>query len=306
MKCPVCNLINPENAVKCSCGYDFTTHTKVLYRSITYMGGWEFFSNSLRTFGANWTTFIILSAIPTLVSSALALATVDEALHLIATIIEMMVLVLSTMAIMMAAHKTSDGQAINILESYSLSWGLFWRFTWTSILYLLIVSGGLFLLIIPGIIWGIRYVFAPFLVIMEGIGGREALSSSKAITRGRMGGILGREFVFGLLSFLVITIPLALLIMLIEVVLGKPAIGFLQPYNEWAQESWFGYLAVINWFLQPDPEWAQAIRQFGQIISEALFVIFNVILFKSIRALAIDEKDYVKADAVSKENGVSP
>jgi len=284
VKCPICNLINPDNAVKCGCGYDFTTHTKVLYRSIKYMGSWEFFANSLRTFGANWTTFVVLSAIPTLVFSASALATADEVLQLIGTIIGMMVWVLSIMAITMVAHKTSDGQAINVWESYSLSWDLFWRYTWTGILYLLIVLGGLFLLIIPGIVWGIRYVFAPFLVIMEGISGREALSSSKAITTGRMGGILGRQFVFGLLSYLVITLPLALLILLIEVVLGKPALGFLQP----------------------DPEWAQAIRQFGQIISEALFVIFNVILFKSMRALAIDEKDYVKADAVSKENGVSP
>ena len=285
MKCPVCNLINPDNAVKCGCGYDFTIHTKVLYRSIKFMGSWEFFSNSLRVFGANWTTFVVLSAIPTLVFSASALAPADEVLHLIGTIIGVMVWVLSIMAITMAAHKTSDGQAINVWESYTLSWGLFWRFTWTSILYLLIVLGGFTLLIIPGIVWGIRYVFAPFLVIMEGISGREALSSSKAITTGRMGGILGRQFVFGLLSYLAITLPLALLILLIEVVLGKP---------------------VIAAFLQPDPEWAQAILQFGQIIREALFVIFNVILFKSIRALAIDEKDYVKGDAVSKENGVSP
>jgi len=222
VKCPVCNLINPDNAVKCGCGYDFTTHTKVLYRSIKFMGSWEFFSNSWRAFGANWTTFVVLSVIPTLVFSAPALATVDEVLQLIGTIVGMMMWVLSIMAITMAAHKTSDGQAINVWESYTLSWGLFWRYTWTGILYFLIVLGGLFLLIIPGIIWGIRYVFAPFLVIMDGISGREALSSSKAITKGRMGSMFAREFVFGFLYYLVITLPLALLILLIEVVLGKP------------------------------------------------------------------------------------
>jgi uncharacterized membrane protein len=247
------------------------------------MGVGEFFSNSWRTFGANWTTFMILAAIPTLVSLALALGTGVEASFwgsltaFIIWIVSMIVWILSTMALMMAAHKTSDGQAIGVLESYTLSLGLFWRYIWTGILYFLIVLGGLFLFIIPGIIWAIRYVFAPYLVIVEGIGGRKALSRSKGITKGRLGGVFVRELVFGLLFFLVIMIPLALLILLVGVVLGKPDIGFSEP----------------------NPEWAQAIQQFGQIISEALFVIFNVLLFKSIRALAIDEKALPKADAAS-------
>ena len=209
MECPVCNRINPDDAAECGCGYDFTTHTKALYRSITYMGVGEFFSNSWRTFGANWTTFMILAAIPTLVSLALALATGVEVRFLTAFIIWIVwviVWILSTMALTMAAHKTSDGQVIGVWESYNLSMGLFWKYIWTSILYLLIILGGMFLLIIPGIIWGIRYIFAPYLVIMEGIGGREALSRSKAITKGRLGGVFGCEFVLGLLFFLVITI----------------------------------------------------------------------------------------------------
>jgi hypothetical protein len=286
MKCPACNLINPDDAVKCGCGYDFTTHTKALYRSITHMGVWEFFSNSWRTFGANLTTFMILSAIPTVVSLALALPTgveVSSVTALISWIVSMIVWILSTMALTMVAHKTSDGQAIGVWESYNLSLGLFWRYIWTGILYFLIVLGGMFLLIIPGIIWGTRYIFAPYLVIMEGIGGREALSRSKAITKGRLGGVFGREFVLGLLFFLVITIPLTLLIFLVGVALGNPAIGFSAP----------------------TPEWAQTIQLFSQIVSEALFVIFNVLLFKSIRALGIDEKALRKADAPS-ENGVSP
>ena len=287
MKCPACNLINPDDAVKCGCGYDFTTHTKGLYRSITYMGVWEFFSNSWRTFGANWSTFMILAAIPTVVSLALSLPTgveVRSVTAFIIWIVWMIVWILSTMALTMAAHKTSDGQAIGAWESYNLSLGLFWRYIWTGILYFLIVLGGMFLLIIPGIIWAIRYIFAPYLVIMDGIGGRKALSRSRDITKGRLGGVFARELVFGLLFFLVITVPLTLLIFLVGVALGNPAIGFSAP----------------------TPEWAQTIQLFGQIITEALFVIFNVLLFKSIRALAIDEKSLPKADSASKENGVSP
>jgi len=272
MKCPACNLIYPDNVIKCSCGYDFTTDTKAFYRSFTNMGIWEFFSNSWRTFGANWTTFMILAAVPTVISLAQIVIHRSGIIFwacLILWIVSKIVWVLSIMALTMAAHKTSAGQAIGVWESYNLSLGLFWRYIWTGILYFLVVLGGLFLLIIPGIIWGTRYFFAPFFVIIEGISGREALSCSKAIIKDRLGGVFAREFVFGLLFFLVITIPLALIILLAGVALGKPAIGFSQP----------------------NPEWAQAIQQFGQIVSEALFVIFNVLLFKSLRVFARDEKE---------------
>ena len=281
MKCPACHSINPDDALKCGCGYDFTAHTKALYRPITDMGVGEFFSNSWRAFGANWTTFITLAAIPTLVFLAAALATEVEVSSLPAVIIiwivSMTVWILSTMALTMAAHKISDGQAIGVWESYNFSLGLFWRYVWTGMLYFFIVFGGLLLFIIPGIIWGIRYIFAPYLVIIEGIGGREALSRSKAVTKRRLSGIFGRELMLGLLFFLVVTIPLTLLILLIGVALGKPTIGFSEP----------------------NPEWALAIQQFGEIVSGALFVIFNVLLFKSIRALAIDEKALLKAGAAS-------
>ena len=280
MNCPVCNSINPNYATKCVCGYDFTTHKKALYGPITDMGYVEFFSNSWRTFATNWTTFMILAAIATMVSSALELATATEVSFVtgfIRWIVLMIVWILSIMALTIVAHKTSDGQTIGVWESYYLSLGLFWRYIWTVILYFLIVLGGMFLLIIPGIIWACRYIFAPYLVIMEGIGGRKALSRSKDMTKGRLGGVFARAFIFGLLFFLIITIPLSLLIFLVGIVLGSPAIGFSEP----------------------TPEWAQTIQLFGQFIEQSLFVIFNVLLFKSIRVLAINEK------VLHKENNLS-
>jgi len=222
-------MINPDDAIKCYCGYDFSTHTKALYRSITYMGVGEFFSNSWRTFGANWATFIILAAIPTFVSLALEVTPEVEVISVtafISWIVSMIVGILSTMALTMVAHKTSDGEAIGVWESYNLSLGIFWRYIWTCILYFLIVFGGMFLLIIPGIIWSFRYIFAPYVVIMEGIGGKKALSRSRDITEGRLGGVFAREVVFGLLFLIVIVIPITLLIFLIGVVLGNPTIAF--------------------------------------------------------------------------------
>ena len=281
MKCPICGLINVDDAVKCACGYNFTTQTERqsrqnrLYRSYTYMRVKEFFSNSWRTFGANWTTFLILAAIPTVVSSTLVFATEAVAAFVI-TLINLIVWILTTMALTMAAHKTSDGEAIGIGESYTLSLGLFWRYTWTGILYFLIVVGGFFLFIIPGIIWGARYVLAPYAVIVEGIGGGVALSRSKALTKNRLGSIFLLELGFGFLFSLVITIPMALLILLIGLVLGNPFIGFSTQRPEWAETIWL----------------------FGQSVSQELFVIFNVLLFKSLRSLhkSIEEIGWKKEE----------
>jgi hypothetical protein len=260
--------MNPEEAERCDCGYNFGARR--FYRSYDHMRLAEFFSNSWRTFGANWRTFLALSAIPTVVSLVSALGTeavVNPVIVFIVSIVWVMVWILSTMALMMAAHRTSDGEAIGVWESYDLSMRLFWRYIWTSILYILIVLGGVFLFIIPGIIWGTRYVFAPYVVLIEGTCGREALSRSKALTKDRLLSIFGRELVLGLLFFLVITIPLALLILLVGLSFGEPFIGFSEP----------------------KPEWAQSIELFGRIISEGLFVIFNVLLFKSLRPLADNE-----------------
>jgi hypothetical protein len=98
---------------------------------------------------------------------------------------------------------------------------------------------------------------------VEGIGGRDALSRSKALTKDRRGRIFFLELGFGLLFFLVIVIPVALLILLVGVMLENPFIGFSQPR----------------------PAWAEGIQLFGNVISEGLFVIFNVLLFKSLRGL---------------------
>ncbi len=65
----------------------------------------------------------------------------------------------------------SSGQRVG---NYILSHFLYW----------LIVAGGMFLLVIPGIIWGVQFSFAGFVVVDEGLGPVEALKRSSQLTRG--------------------------------------------------------------------------------------------------------------------------
>ncbi|MGE5444775.1 MAG: hypothetical protein ACM3SR_09260 [Ignavibacteriales bacterium] len=74
---------------------------------------------------------------------------------------------------------------------------LFFKYLLGSILYGLIVSAGMILLIIPGIIWAIKFYFFGYLIVDKGLGPIEALKRSSAITDGVKWDLL----LFGLLIF---------------------------------------------------------------------------------------------------------
>jgi hypothetical protein len=60
----------------------------------------------------------------------------------------------------------------------------FWRYVAGNLLFLLIILVGLLLLVIPGIMWSIKYQFAPFLIVDRNIGIKEAFHESAGITSG--------------------------------------------------------------------------------------------------------------------------
>lgn len=68
-----------------------------------------------------------------------------------------------------------------------------------GLLYGLIVMAGVMLLIVPGIIWGIQFMFYPYCIIEKKAGPIEALKMSSAMTRGAKWALLG----YSLLVFLI-------------------------------------------------------------------------------------------------------
>ena len=60
---------------------------------------------------------------------------------------------------------------------------LFFKYLLGSILYELITLGGMILLIIPGVIWAIKFQFFSYFIVDKGLGPIEALKRSSAITR---------------------------------------------------------------------------------------------------------------------------
>lgn len=94
------------------------------------------------------------------------------------------------------------------------------NFVLGSIVYFLIVLGGLILLIVPGIIWAIKYQFFAYLIIDKNMGPIEAIKKSGEMTNEKKGKLflLGIVFVLiniaGLLCFVIglfATVPTTML-----------------------------------------------------------------------------------------------
>lgn len=96
------------------------------------------------------------------------------------------------------------------------------RYLLASILYTAIVFGGMLLLVVPGIIWALKYQMYSFVIVDEEVGPVEALRKSAQLTDGakmdlfRFGMMAGTVNMLGALFFLVglfVTIPVTLLAM---------------------------------------------------------------------------------------------
>ena len=85
---------------------------------------------------------------------------------------------------------------LKTLFSYS---HLLVKFILGAILYGLIVLGGLILLIVPGIIWAIKYQFFAYLIVDKNLSPMKAIKKSGEITAGKK----GKLFLLGLLFALI-------------------------------------------------------------------------------------------------------
>ncbi len=119
--------------------------------------------------------------------------------------------------------KLCDGKETSFSELFS-GFDIIWNYIVVVILMTLILVGGFLLLIIPGIIWGIKFQFAPLLVIDKGMGPIEALKKSSEMTKG----IKWKLFNFGFFLFLINI--LGLLCLLVGVIVTALASSVAATY----------------------------------------------------------------------------
>lgn len=115
--------------------------------------------------------------------------------------------------------KFCDHQMPELSDLYAHA-ALFVKYALGSILYGLILLAGFLLLIIPGIIFAIKYQFFAYFIIDKGMGPVEAIKASSSLTHGVkrelfvFGALLGLINLAGMLCFLVgllVTIPCTML-----------------------------------------------------------------------------------------------
>src|SRR3989344_3911926 len=97
--------------------------------------------------------------------------------------------------------RMNDGEKPTFSEIFK-EYPLFWKYLGLSILMPLAVLVGLVLLIIPGIIWAVRFSFAPLILVDTKIGPIAAMKESWAITAGNFWHLLEFWIVIGLINLL--------------------------------------------------------------------------------------------------------
>ncbi|MDR3559687.1 MAG: hypothetical protein P4L62_04135 [Candidatus Pacebacteria bacterium] len=180
--------------------------------------GWEAMKKKFWFFVGVLVLVFLIQVIPTAIAGIFKHVITLYFMILLASLILQIIVRIGLVKISLDIFDKGDGH-INDLFSQAHLLG---KFILGMILYALIVIGGFILLIVPGIIWSIKYQFFAYLIIDKNMGPLEAIKKSGEITMGNKGNL----FVLGILISLInlvgvlcafvglfATIPLSLLAM---------------------------------------------------------------------------------------------
>lgn len=92
-----------------------------------------------------------------------------------------------------------DSNKINWNTIFSTAFSKLPSYIGTNLLAAFILFGLSLLLVVPGIIWSLYYVFFTQVVFLRGIGGKDALDYSKSLVKGRWWKVFWILFVVGLI-----------------------------------------------------------------------------------------------------------
>lgn len=154
--------------------------------------------------------FLIVAGVVSSISFTLA-APFEKKIPLLFFILSVIGWVVQTivaMGLFKIAIKFANGQKGDFSDLFACA-SSFIPYVLGSLLYSLIVLGGLILLIVPGIIWAIRYQFFPYFIIDKKCKVFEALQKSSDATQGAK----WRLFIVGVMTFFIglfVTIPITM------------------------------------------------------------------------------------------------
>ncbi len=157
--------------------------------------GWETFKNNVGFIIGAMVVAMIAVMIPLGITTVLAKA--SEFLSFIGILLYYVVALVIGIGMTKIMLMLVDGETPSIGDLFS-HWDLILKYLGVIILYGLIVVGGIFLFVIPGIYWAVKFYFAQMLVVDKGLGPVEALKRSAEITDGVKWDLVGFLSVMGL------------------------------------------------------------------------------------------------------------
>ncbi len=178
--------------------------------------GWDVARRNTGFFAVVLVASGVLDGIP----GALQGAT-EEALPLVSFAFALLTLFVSTVTSIgqtKIALRFADGEQPTHADLYAHH-RLFFKFLFTTFAYVLVVALGLFLLIVPGIIWFVRYGASLYLVVDKGMGTREAMRTSSEITQG----VRWQMFRFAVASLVVVVGAFGLVLVSVGVLVSLGA-----------------------------------------------------------------------------------
>ncbi len=203
MECPTCHLINPDSAQICDCGYNFMTSSQgapiTLLEANPRVGSW--FSRGWSAFKNNPRPLIHGSVTISVVLMIIEVFARLPRGWIIARPTEIILVPILYVWWSFLCIKTVRGSNARVADPlierpFKSVWG-------TPILLSLIVISGLFLFIVPGIIWGLKFGFCLFALVDWRLTPLEAIRISGKITKGYKPQLLLAGLTFTVITLLI-------------------------------------------------------------------------------------------------------
>ncbi len=144
---------------------------------------WQVFKKNwqayYKAFGVMFLVQLISNFVVSYASSNMSSSLVVAIVQISASVLNMIM----AMGLIQIVLKIVRGQEFELSELFEQT-GKFWRYLGAGLLVALIVGVGLILLVIPGIIWMLKYSFVPYLIIDQDLSVTEALKASAKMTQG--------------------------------------------------------------------------------------------------------------------------
>lgn len=191
------------------------------------ISAWDLIVKSWQLFAKNYKTMLGIAVwlfIPIMVFSLISFFGENNTMAFLMILFMAITIVISvwiSIVLIETANKFYRNESPDVGKLYKTSWSKFWPLVWVSILVTLAIIGGLILLIIPGIIFGVWFSFSYYYLILENKKGAEALKLSKQLVQGKWWAVLWRWLATTVFYGIIIAAILGIVMAIISI--------FIQP-----------------------------------------------------------------------------